>query len=199
MPVRRALDMLSQDQLVTVIPHRGAFVRKLDAKAINDIYDVRAQIESMSIILAINNLTESNLQTLRNMLAAQEQYDISDWNSHNQIVVESRRFHRYITSLSKNDYLLHMFDSLWEQSESYRRAYYRNLHSESARASDHEHIVKLMELRASQEAADYIIMHVRKSQAGLLQMMGANISPLYFKPLYIGAGKRSENPAGKHE
>src|ERR1700687_1858399 len=51
-PIREALGRLVQDGLVESRPQRGHFVREVDAKTVEDLYDLREMLEKHAIRLA---------------------------------------------------------------------------------------------------------------------------------------------------
>jgi DNA-binding GntR family transcriptional regulator len=57
-PVREALRKLQARNLVTVVPNKGATVRRLSRKELMDIYDVRAELESYACQLAAARITD---------------------------------------------------------------------------------------------------------------------------------------------
>ncbi len=182
MPVRSALEKLAADGLTIVTPHRGAKVSPLSDVVLNNLFDTRAQIESMSIMLTTAHASNSDIDKLYNML--QYQYDLGD-NSIKSILEQNRNFHRYITYLSGNEVLLRVFDNLWEQCERYRRIYFRVPRSNDRVAAEHRKIVDLIAGRTPQAAADFMIEHTRTSQRALLEAMGKHILPLRFKMIYL--------------
>src|SRR6185369_16701810 len=62
MPIRDALRLLEAEGLVTIHPTRGAFVAKMDAVEISEIYAVRLLLEAEALRLAIPHLTEAALE-----------------------------------------------------------------------------------------------------------------------------------------
>src|SRR5260221_2064077 len=60
-PIREALGRLVQDGLVESRPQRGHFVREVDAKTVEDLYDLREMLEKHAIRLAMRRLSEADL------------------------------------------------------------------------------------------------------------------------------------------
>ena len=58
MPIRSALDRLSSEGLVVKIPHRGVLVSKLSDTELNQVFELRAHIESMIVIQAALHASE---------------------------------------------------------------------------------------------------------------------------------------------
>jgi DNA-binding GntR family transcriptional regulator len=64
MPVREALRKLEGEGLIEIEANRGATVRRLDRKFVQDIYELRAQVELYAIRHSIRYMTLAKLQRL---------------------------------------------------------------------------------------------------------------------------------------
>ncbi len=56
-PMREAFSLLEREGLVTVVTRVGAFVRAVSARDVDEIYTVRAALESLAVSLAASKLT----------------------------------------------------------------------------------------------------------------------------------------------
>jgi DNA-binding GntR family transcriptional regulator len=56
-PVREAFVQLEREGLVSVVPRVGAYVRAVTAREVDEIYTVRAALESLAVELAAANIT----------------------------------------------------------------------------------------------------------------------------------------------
>ena len=182
MPIRSALNRLMIEGLVVVTPHRGAIVSPLDADQLNDLFDTRAQLESMAVIQTTLRASSSDITRIRKILEYQEA--VND-GSVSAILEQNRIFHRAIVQCSGNDIMLTVFDSLWDQCERYRRMYFRVPRSNERVLREHHTIIDLIAERKPQEAADFMVQHTRTSHEALLHTMGRELSPLRYKIVYL--------------
>ncbi|MGI6404388.1 MAG: GntR family transcriptional regulator [Oscillospiraceae bacterium] len=187
MPIRSGLDRLASEGLVVKTPHRGVMVSPLSDASLNQLFDVRAQMESMAVMITTASAPDSAIDKLYNMLNYQQ--DVGG-TSTSTILEQNRNFHRFIVQLSENDVLLKLFDIVWEQCERYRRIYYQVPNSNDRILKEHRKIVDLIAHRKVQSAADYMVEHTRASQKQLLESMGKQISPLQHRLISL-----MENPA----
>src|SRR6478735_8307822 len=67
-PVREAARLLEQQGLLVSNPRRGFFVRRLEIRNIDEIYDLRLCIERHACVLASRNLTAGARDALRRQL-----------------------------------------------------------------------------------------------------------------------------------
>lgn len=67
-PVREAMRELESEDLLVIEPHRGAFVKSFTAKDIREVYQFRSAIETAAVGLALDRLTEADLQHLDSLI-----------------------------------------------------------------------------------------------------------------------------------
>lgn len=98
-PVRDALQMLSQEELVTIKPRSGYYVTALTLKQLHDLLDMRRILESAAIEKAVLRITPEQLEELRNIHAG---YTGEDGASYERYIEENRKFHYLIAVASGN-------------------------------------------------------------------------------------------------
>ena len=67
-PVREALRMLEQEDLIVVTPRRGTIVSSLKQEDGVEIYNIRSVLEGLAVRLAAGNITPSEIVELRDKL-----------------------------------------------------------------------------------------------------------------------------------
>lgn len=67
-PIREALRSLEAEGLVVIEPNRGAVVRPIAASDIDDLYELRARLESFAAFRAGRLRTEAQLETMDNAI-----------------------------------------------------------------------------------------------------------------------------------
>ncbi len=98
-PVRDALQMLSQEGLVTIKPRSGYFVTRVTLKQLRDMLELREILEVASIERAAVLITEGQLEQLGHVHAG---YTDEDDESYDRYMAENRRFHCLIAEASGN-------------------------------------------------------------------------------------------------
>lgn len=71
-PLREALGQLAAEGLVTIVPRRGAVVKRFSRQDFIDAYEVREALESLAIKLAVPRLTHRDKAELHEMCARME-------------------------------------------------------------------------------------------------------------------------------
>jgi DNA-binding GntR family transcriptional regulator len=72
-PVREALRELESEDLLVIEPHRGAFVKSFTADDIREVYQFRSAIETAAVTLAIDHITEADLDHLERLIERMRQ------------------------------------------------------------------------------------------------------------------------------
>lgn len=112
-PVRDALQMLSQEGLVTIRPRSGYFVARITLKQLRDMMDLRKILELAAIERAAVRITTEQIAELRSVHAG---YTGDDDLSYDRYTDENRRFHYLIALASGNlemaEMIAHLHDRL---------------------------------------------------------------------------------------
>jgi len=112
-PVRDALQMLSQEGMVTIRPRSGYFVARITLKQLRDMMDLRKTLELAAIERAAQRINPEQLAELRAVHAG---YTGDDDLSYDRYTDENRRFHHLIALASGNlemaEMIAHLHDRL---------------------------------------------------------------------------------------
>jgi GntR family transcriptional regulator, rspAB operon transcriptional repressor len=112
-PVRDALQMLSQEGLVTIRPRSGYFVARITLKQLRDMMDLRKTLELAAIERAALRITDEQATELRTVHAG---YTGDDDLSYDRYTDENRSFHYLVALASGNlemaEMIAHLHDRL---------------------------------------------------------------------------------------
>ncbi len=111
-PVRDALQMLSQEGLVTIKPRSGYFVTHFTLKQLRDMLELRDILEVASIERAVSRITEEQLEQLEHVHAG---YTGEDDEAYIRYMSENRTFHCLIAEASGNHELAEMLGRLHDR------------------------------------------------------------------------------------
>jgi DNA-binding GntR family transcriptional regulator len=115
-PVRDALQMLSQEGLVTIKPRSGYFVTYITLKQLRDMLELREILEVASIERAAVRVTEEQLEKLQHVHAG---YTGEDDESYDRYMDENRHLHYLIAQASGNQELAEMLGHLLDRLASF--------------------------------------------------------------------------------
>ncbi len=99
-PVREALRELESEDLVVIELHRGAFVRSFTADDIREVYQFRSAIETASVRLAVDRLTDADLAALEDLIVAMRL--AGSEGDLERLIELDLEFHRQLCALSGN-------------------------------------------------------------------------------------------------
>lgn len=105
-PVREALVRLQNENLINIIPRKGAFVRVFTVDEIRHNYEVAEALEGMIVYLATPYITEEAMGEMERLMEGMEkalegqQHDIETW------VRLDEEYHALVNSFCDNTYLV---------------------------------------------------------------------------------------------
>jgi|GEM_PF-362596 len=97
--IRDALQILSQERLVTIRPRSGYFVTYITFRELQDMFELREILETASVGLAAARITESEVTALMSIHGS---YSGADVDSYSRYTDENRLFHTRIAEASGN-------------------------------------------------------------------------------------------------
>ncbi len=168
MPVREALRALEAEGLVEIFPHRGAFVVELSTDDLQDIYDVRAELEAMATRLAIPNITETTLNEL-NLLIDQMDDHINDVVA---LVKLNNQFHETLYKTSERTHLLEIIHNLRLRTRHYLRAYIADLTGMPVAQDEHRALIESCMNGDVDMAANQMREHVLRAGQAVIDYVG---------------------------
>jgi DNA-binding GntR family transcriptional regulator len=107
-PVREGLRRLADEGVLAPHARRGLVVASLDDEALHELYVVREVLESRAAALAARHASESEIQTLKNLVEAEALIvdDEKRMYEHNKV------FHQLIYRAAHNRYLLKYLNAI---------------------------------------------------------------------------------------
>ncbi|GIW34383.1 GntR family transcriptional regulator [Meiothermus sp.] len=155
-PVREALQRLSQEGLVELLPNKGARVRVLSASEVREVYDVRALLEGEAAALAARNATQAELDGLERLLQALDALPKDDYNQQMQVDFD---FHTALVEAAHNKTLARIYADL-RSSLTLIRSFQRTLSQHPKTRQQHQAILSALKAHNPQQAAEAARAHV---------------------------------------
>lgn len=156
-PVREALQMLSQERLVTTRPHAGFYVTQVTLKELRDMLELREILEVASVERAALRITDEQLEELEHVHAG---YTGDDDVSYERHVTENRRFHCLIAQASGNQELA---DTLGRLHDRLAR-FFVFVHTGDEVQKRHHRMVEALRKRDPEVARRVMLAEVRETQ-----------------------------------
>lgn len=176
-PLREALRVLSVENLISLVPNRGAFVTKPTTGEITEMFEVMSMLEGFSARAAAEKMTPDDFSRLEELHAGlEEMFARRDQKEYIRI---NNRYHAFIQELAGNRTLNQIVDGLRKKILLYR---FQSLNlpgrfEESIK--EHRDLLAAFRSKSSQNAEKIMQNHLNKQARAiekLAQKMGEDKS-----------------------
>jgi DNA-binding GntR family transcriptional regulator len=113
-PLREAVKRLALENLVSVQPRRGTFVSPVEASDIENISEVRAELEGYAAELAAHRLDDGHRAAAEALLREVE--DLAESGDQDWLMRFDERIHRFTWEAAGNPYLLETLERYFTHS-----------------------------------------------------------------------------------
>ncbi|MCP1315142.1 MULTISPECIES: GntR family transcriptional regulator [unclassified Halomonas] len=162
--IRKILQRLSLEQLVTLTPRRGASVTRPTAEEAKDVFDARQLIECGLMKDVARRLTPDDVQALR-ALAAEERQALRGGRQSAAIRL-SADFHIHLARLSGNAALTEFVERLCSRSSLILAVYGHRGHL-GCESHDHDDLIGYLEAGNAERATAFMSRHLKAIEASL--------------------------------
>ncbi len=168
-PVREAIRMLELEELIAIIPQRGVFVAGIKSiKEINDIFQVRSELEGLAASQATKHISEEQLKKIEDNIE-QIKKCIADKDLERCIEIDIA-FHQIIYEASDNKWLQKLLDTLFEQITRFRG---RSLGREGRMAKalhEHKELAEALSERDAKKAKKLSKQHIESARQSVISV-----------------------------
>jgi DNA-binding GntR family transcriptional regulator len=162
-PVREALRQLEGEGLVTIYPNRGAIVSSLSERDIEEIYGIRATLETSALR---HSLTRLSSATLRRAEAILDEYEAeTDTRIWGDLDLE---FHATLYALDDRPRLLGIINTLRNQVDRYFHIFPLAVKGRSAFQRDHRAMLEACRAGNVEAAVTALEVHLRRAAQTLV-------------------------------
>lgn len=169
-PVREAMRRLHAEGLIEFIPHRGAFVTRLDEQEIKNIYDLRVTLESYAASAAARNVTAPQLAELEALALKMQELVAGNPESLVEELAElNNKFHKLIVVASHNSRLPSALSAIVEMPLVLRTFRRYRLPELERSTNQHLELVSALSNHDSEWARSVMTSHILSAQHALLR------------------------------
>ncbi|MFO7909998.1 MAG: GntR family transcriptional regulator [Halomonas sp.] len=172
--IRKILQRLALEQLVTITPHRGASVTRPSADDAKDIFDARQLVECGLMPDVARCMRAAEAAELREM-ASQERQALRDGQQSTAIRL-SADFHVRLAQLSGNEVLADFVERLCSRS-SLILAVYGNPGHLGCESHDHDELIRFLEKGDGERAKAFMSRHLKTIESSLSIVEEDNSTP----------------------
>ena len=168
-PVREAIRMLEQKNLVRLVPHKGAVVLGVDRKDLLDVYMIRSYIEGLASRWAAENITATKSNALQEIVDLQEFYYLK--SNHDKISEMDSRFHETIFRFSESRKLEHMLRDLHHMIQRFRKLSIAEASRTEKAIAEHKLILEAICKGDGDEAERQTAIHIGNARDNMLLLL----------------------------
>ena len=172
-PVREAIRMLELEELLVIVPQRGVFVAGIKStKQIDDIFQVRAELEGLAAFLTAQNISDEQIFKLNNYIKSLKEC-IED-NDLQRCIEIDISFHQVIYETSENKWLQKLLDSLFEQITRFRSRSLAQKGRMKAALEEHQQLSEALSERKPEKAKKLAREHIERARESVITVFENN-------------------------
>lgn len=159
-PIREAISLLVQDNLIQVIPRKGIFVTGITIQSTRDLFEARHLLEPTILKLSFQNMNFDILIEFKDKFI--HALEIKDYALLHQLDYE---FHNYITSCCRNSFLIKVMNNL---SDNFQRVRTQEFYSETRTengAKEHLELIELFIQGDLEKATELLHTHISNTES----------------------------------
>jgi len=169
--IRDAFKILETKGLIKVIPYKGAVVCDLDEQEIEQIFEVRQELDALATRKAAQNVKKADLNFLKRMA---QQFEKSVRRADfGEMISANENFHDYIYELSRNQTLIQMINQLKTRGHILRYYAWSSLDAIQRIQREHRLLIKGLEKKDLKLLDDLARRHISYSKDSYLMHLKA--------------------------
>ena len=166
-PIREALRKLESEGFVEHVPRKGVIVHGFNSTEIEEIYDIRKELECLVVRKAILNITDHDIQILKVILE-----DLDNEKKADQVQITAQGLHEFdevILNMTKMPLLKNFVHSLKDSLMRYQKINLSHAPRRKNAIDEHKAILQAIIARDAARAEKLTIEHIDQSRAELFK------------------------------
>jgi len=174
-PLREALNRLAQEGLIISKPQRGHFVLAVDAKTVEDLYELREVLEAHAIELALQRIKPEHLKDLDRVEVGLRAYDKDDVQGEEELRI-GQRVHEIIAAAAQDSFLADTLLRLYDRLQMF--IWIDAIYADEAvkTRTEHRAIIDAIRKRDKKRLTSLASAHSRRSKNNVLRVLRARRS-----------------------
>lgn len=165
-PIREAIKMLADDNLVAIEPNKGAYVSKIAVRDLLEILEIRESMDGATSYHAAERISDELREELRK---AMENYNIAaEEKNQNDMIKWDTAFHRIIVEATGNKVMIQIAEQIRELVMRFRYLYYGDFKRSIHVGIEHKAIFDAIEAKEPEKAKEYAQIHIRNITKDIL-------------------------------
>lgn len=164
-PVREALRQLEQEGLVEIYPNRGAYVKGITYKDVEDIFRIRARLEGLCAEMAVSSITQEQLDKLDEIILLSKFYEEKKDMEH--LLKMDSQFHEVLFESCGSKMLEHQLKDYHQYVQKARLRSLKRQERAKKSTMEHEEILDAIKARDAQKADELATRHILNAIANI--------------------------------
>jgi len=169
-PIREALKRLEVEQLVTIIPRRGMFVSEISITDLYQIFELRVELETLAVRLAVQRGTAKHWQRMEEVLNSPPWHELSNID----LIEIDDACHRIIFEAAGNRFLEQTLNTYYTLSLRLWYFFLAKIGDMQAAVREHHQIYEAMRSGQTDEASRLMKEHLHAFQTEMHAHMLSN-------------------------
>ena len=164
-PVREALRQLEQEGLVEIYPNRGAYVKGITYKDVEDIFRIRARLEGLCAEMAVSSITHEQLDKLDEIILLSKFYEEKKDMEH--LLKMDSQFHEVLFESCGSKMLEHQLKDFHQYVQKARLRSLKRQERAKKSTQEHEEILLAIKDRDAKRADELATRHILNAIANI--------------------------------
>ena len=164
-PVREALRQLEQEGLVEIYPNRGAYVKGITYKDVEDIFRIRARLEGLCAEMAVSSITHEQLDKLDEIILLSKFYEEKKDMEH--LLKMDSQFHEVLFESCGSKMLEHQMKDYHQYVQKARLRSLKRQERAKKSTQEHEEILLAIKDRDAKRADELATRHILNAIANI--------------------------------
>ncbi len=164
-PVREALRQLEQEELVEIYPNRGAYVKGITYKDVEDIFRIRARLEGLCAEMAVSSITREQLDKLDEIILLSKFYEEKKDMEH--LLKMDSQFHEVLFESCGSKMLEHQLKDYHQYVQKARLRSLKRQERAKKSTQEHEEILLAIKDKDAKRADELATRHILNAIANI--------------------------------
>ena len=171
-PIREAIRKLELEGLVKMIPRRGAEVAQITEKSLQDVLEVRRNLDALCAELACERISNEEIAALE---AACKEFEEATHTKDARIIAAADvALHDIIIKATNNNRLVQLVNNLAEQMYRYRFEYIKDYSMHGRLVEEHRIIFEAIRKKDKVTAAAAAVTHIDNQMESIARQLHLN-------------------------
>ncbi len=166
-PIREAFNQLERDGFINIIPRKGVRVASLSVKEVEEVFEIRENLELLALKKSFNNLPIDHLNKLAKVF---EQFKFKTTGKTNisQYLSLDKEFHDLFINYCDNGMLIKLLSNIQEKIH-WLRGFSLNKQSFIESVEEHLAIIQAIQIQDKELTSKNLVRHLRRAKEAIIQ------------------------------